>query len=132
MGFHTRFITKDSILSCKNFEDLDSLFNADALFLDDWSQKFVDKYDNNWQSYQTVRKEVIEKYELSSSFPDTSEFNKEKISNVLINLKNNPSWLDVQLCIEFFRPIDIPQTISGKFDLMCNFCIHLIEGEFEK
>jgi len=76
MGFHKRFITKDSILLCKNFEDLDSLFNADALFLD--------------------------------------------------------SWLDVQLCIEFFRPIDIPQTISGKFDLMCNFCIHLIEGEFEK
>ena len=30
MGFHKRFITKDSILDCKNFEELDSLFNVDA------------------------------------------------------------------------------------------------------
>jgi hypothetical protein len=34
MGFHKRFITKDLILSQKSFEDIEGLFNADALIFD--------------------------------------------------------------------------------------------------
>jgi hypothetical protein len=132
MGFHKRFVTRDLIMGCKSFEEIEDLLNADALILDSWSSNFVERLDRNHKEYQQKRLERIEESKLSSSFPNTDTFDKLHLSNILMNLKNDPNWLDIQLCIESFRPIDIPITIAGKFDLMCNFCLHLIETEFEK
>jgi hypothetical protein len=44
MGFNKRFITKNKILSTNN-SDLDILFSADALIMDDWSSKFLKLYE---------------------------------------------------------------------------------------
>jgi len=132
MGFHKRFITKDLVLSQKSFEDIEKLLNADALIFDTWSSNFFKRFDENYQLYQDKRNNYIEENYFSSSFTNTDGFDKYYISNVLVNLKINPSWLDIHLCIEHFRPIEIPQSISGKFDLLCNFCIKLIENKLEE
>ena len=132
MGFHKRFITKDLILSQKDFESIDSLLDADALIFDTWSSNFFKRFDENYKIYQEKRNNHIEENKLASSFTNTDAFDKYHISNILINLKINPSWLDIHLCIESFRPIEIPQSISGKFNLLCNFCIQLIENKLEE
>jgi hypothetical protein len=132
MGFHKRFITKDLVLSQRDFESIDSLLNADALIFDTWSSNFFKRFDNNYKIYQEKRNNYIKENKFSSSFTNTDGFDKYYISNVLINLKISPSWLDIHLCIESFRPIEIPQSISGKFDLLCNFCIQLIENKLEE
>jgi hypothetical protein len=132
MGFHKRWITKDLILSQKSFEDIERLLKADALIFDTWSSNFFKRYDEKSQEYQDKRNQYISENKYSSAPPDTSGFNNYYLSNILINLKSNPDWLDIALCIESFRPIDIPSDISGKFDLLCNFCIYLIEKEFDK
>ena len=132
MGFHKRFVNKDLILSQKDFESIDSLLNADALIFDTWSSNFFKRFDENYKIYQEKRNNYIKENKFSSSFTNTDGFDKYYISNVLINLKINPSWLDIHLCIEHFRPIEIPQSISGKFDLLCNFCIQLIENKLEE
>ena len=132
MGFHKRFINKDIILSQKNFEDIESLLNADALIFDTWSSNFFKRFDNNFEEYQKKRSSYIEENKFSSSFSNTDGFDKYHISNILVNLKNDPNWLDIHLCVESFRPIEIPQSISGKFDLLCKFCIQLIENKLEE
>lgn len=44
MGFHKRFITKDTILLTSE-EQLDTLFSSDALlFGDEWSSEFYDLF----------------------------------------------------------------------------------------
>jgi len=44
MGFHKRFITKDTIMSTSE-EHIDTLFSSDALiFEDDWSMEFYNMY----------------------------------------------------------------------------------------
>ena len=131
MGFHKRFISKELVLSQNNFEDIESLLKADALIFFTWSSNFFKRFDENYIEYQKKRQELIEKNKFASVFSNTNDFDKYHISNVLINLKTNPSWLDIHICIESFRPIEIPQTISGKFDLLCKFCIQLIETKLE-
>lgn len=131
MGFHKRFITKDLILSQKDFENIESLLKADALIFDTWSSNFFKRFDENYIDYQKKRQTFIEENKFSSSFTNTDNFDKYYISNILINLKYNPDWLDIHLCIESFRPIEIPKSVSGKFDLLCNFCIQLIETKLE-
>ena len=132
MGFHKRFISKELILSQKDFESIDMLLNADAVIFDTWSSNFFKRYDNNWSEYQKKRQIYIEENKFSSSFNNTDSFEKFYVSNVLINLLKDPTWLDIHLCIESFRPIEIPQTISGKFDLLCKFCIQLIENKLQE
>jgi hypothetical protein len=131
MGFHKRFITKDLVLSQKSFEDIERLLNADALIFDSWSSNFFKRFDEKYIEYQDKRNLIREEHKFKSSWPDVSTLDGYYLSNILINLKLNPDWIDIQLCIESFRPIDIPQTISGKFDLLCNFCIQLIENKLE-
>jgi hypothetical protein len=131
MGFHKRFITKDLILSQKSFEDIEGLFNADALIFDTWSSNFFKRFDEKYEEYQDKRNQIEEDHKFQSSWPDVSTLNGHYLSNILINLRLDPNWIDIQLCIETFRPIDIPQSISGKFDLMRNFCIQLIENKLE-
>jgi len=132
MGFNKRFINKDLILSQKKFENIVRLFNADALIFDNWSSNFFKRFDENYDEYQNKRNLINEEHKFKSSWPDVSTMNGYYLSNILINLKLNPNWIDIQLCIESFRPIDIPQSISGKFDLLCNFCIQLIENKLEE
>jgi hypothetical protein len=132
MGFHKRFITKDLVLSQKSFEDIEKLLNADALIFDTWSSNFYKRLDENFEEYQSKRLQYIEDNKFASSFSSTESFDKYYISNILVNLINNPHWLDIHICIESFNPIEIPLPISGKFDLLCKFCIQLIENKLSE
>lgn len=52
MGFHKRYITKESILRSENLE---KLFNADAYVMDTWSGKFYDLYQQGYDK-ETILK----------------------------------------------------------------------------
>jgi hypothetical protein len=132
MGFHKRFITKDLVISQKSFEDIEKLLSADALIFDTWSSNFYKRLDENFEEYQNKRLQYIEDNKFSSSFSSTESFDKYHISNILVNLINNPHWLDIHICIESFNPIEIPLSVSGKFDLLCKFCIQLIENKLSE
>jgi hypothetical protein len=52
MGFHKRYITKESILDSPN---LDKLFNADCYIMDGWSSKFYGLYKEGYNK-ETILK----------------------------------------------------------------------------
>ena len=84
MGFHKRFITKDLILSQKSFEDIEGLFNADALIFDTWSSNFFQRFDEKYKDYQDKRNLINEEHKFQSSWPDVSDLNGHYLSNILI------------------------------------------------
>jgi hypothetical protein len=56
MGFHKRFITKNTILLTEE-EHLDRLFSSDALiFEDDWSMEFYNMYYDNIPIKEIIKK----------------------------------------------------------------------------
>jgi len=130
MGFYKRFITKDSILSQKSFEDIEMLLDADSLILDNWSSNFFKRFDEKYTEYQNKRNLIIDEFKYKSSPPDVSSLNGYYISNILINLKLDPNWTDIQLCADNLNT-DIPKDISGNFNLLCDFFIKLIENKME-
>lgn len=52
MGFNKRYITKEQIIKSDNLE---RLFNADALIMDNWSGKFIDYYKKGFDK-ETILK----------------------------------------------------------------------------
>jgi hypothetical protein len=54
MGFHRRYITKETILRTKQ-ESLDRLFTADAFVFDTWSGKFYQKYKEGLTKEQILK-----------------------------------------------------------------------------
>jgi len=56
MGFHKRFVTKESILLTKE-EHIDTFFSADALlFSDEWSSEFYELYLEGYNYNQIIEK----------------------------------------------------------------------------
>lgn len=56
MGFHKRFVTKESIL-LTNKNQIDTFFGADALlFSDDWSSEFYRLYQEGHEYNQIIEK----------------------------------------------------------------------------
>lgn len=92
MGFHKRFITKYSVL--EHINDIDSLFDADALIMDNWSRKFSD--DLNLEE-RKLREKIKEDQKFLSGCPDKHEdYSKlNSLSEALIGLMTNPTWLDI-------------------------------------
>lgn len=92
MGFHKRFITKYSVL--EHINDIDSLFDADALIMDNWSRKFSD--DLNLEE-RKLREKIKEDQMFLSGCPDKHEdYSKlNSLSEALIGLMTNPTWLDI-------------------------------------
>lgn len=57
MGYHKRFITKDTILLTKE-EHLNTLFSSEGLiFADEWSSEFYDLY-NEGHKYDEIIKKI--------------------------------------------------------------------------
>lgn len=131
MGFFKRFITKDLILTQKNCESVLNLLEADAVVFDTWSSNFFKRFDDNYNDYQEKRQKKIEQYQFSSSYANIQEFDTHHISNILINLKNDPCWIDIHVCLEAFKPVEISSRISGQFELLREYCINLIENKLE-
>jgi hypothetical protein len=132
MGFNKRFIKKEMII--RNINDLSyisKLVNADALIIDDWSDKFYKNFDFDYKNYNQLRKDIISDTEIFSDnkvILDHSNFTKlKKLSNVYVNLKTNPSWVDIQLANSILEEV-IPDDVSGKFDLLVDFFIEKIDN----
>lgn len=131
MGFNKRFITRDSIITKKTLNDIFSLLEADSVIFDNWSSNFFENIDEKWNDYQLVREAIIADNKFSSAIPDVpAEIKNMPLSLIYFNLLNEPNWIDIELCLSNFRPIDIPNDIQGRFEELCKFCILLIENKY--
>jgi hypothetical protein len=131
MGFNKRYITKEMIMS--NIDDesyIVNLTNADALIIDHWSSKFLKNFNYNYSEYQSIRESLNTQYRLSSNLSDIQnsiDFGRlKKLSNVFINLKRNPTWLDIILASEILN-FKFEYSLSGVFNEMLNFALQKIE-----
>jgi hypothetical protein len=134
MGFNKRFVKKEMIINnINNLNYISNLVNADALLIDDWSDNFYKNFDFNYKTYNDLRKNIISNTEIYSDNKRILEHNDfikiKKLSNVYLNLKTNPDWVDIQLVNSILEEI-IPDDISGKFDLLVNFFIKKIDNKY--
>ena len=140
MGFNKRYIRKEMILdNIDNISYISKLVKADALIMDSWSVKFFDNFDFKYETYNKLREELYDDVQFYSFHKPTLEhknYNKlKKLSNVLINLKTNPSWSDILLTSDILKEMDMefaekqnpPQEIAGKFSKLVPYFIKVIE-----
>lgn len=135
MSFNKRYITKDIILSnIDNLKYISNLVKADALIIDNWSDKFYKNFDFKYKKYNEIRNLIISENKFDSNQREMlsdENFNKlKKLSNVLINLKTNPDWIDIHLANSIIEDT-IPDEISGKFNLLVDYFIQKINSKYE-
>jgi len=134
MSFNKRYVTKEIIMSNIDNESYIADFKkADALITDYWSSKFLENFNYNHKEYQSIRESLNEKYALSSNPSDVEksfDFDKlKKISNVFINLKKSPAWIDIILATKMLD-IRFESGTSGKFNEMLEITIKKIEDYY--
>jgi hypothetical protein len=134
MGFNKRYVRKEMILDDpSNVSYIANLVNADGLIIDNWSDKFFKNFNFKWKTYNKMRIKILEENKFSSNLDINKkhiDYNKLlNLSNVLLNLKTNPSWLDIQLTDDILSK-EVPEDISGKFDSLVDFSIKSIEEHF--
>jgi hypothetical protein len=134
MGFNKRKISKEMIINnVNNLSYIEKLVNADALMIDNWSDNFYKKFNFKWEKYKELKLELINETRLYSDISQVLEhrnFEKMKfISNIFIELKTNPNWVDIHL-INSILEEKIPDEISGNFDLLVNYFINKIDNLF--
>jgi hypothetical protein len=135
MGFNKRYIKKELILNnLNNLDYISNLVNADALMIDDWSDKFYKNFNFNFKEYNKIRNKIINDNIISSNHREmlsTDGFSKLKsLSNIYVNLKTNPNWLDIHLANSILEE-SIPDDISGRFDLLVDYFINKINLRYE-
>jgi hypothetical protein len=135
MGFNKRYIKKELILNnLNNLDYISNLVNADALMIDDWSDEFYKNFNFNFKEYNKIRNKIINDNIISSNHREmlsTDGFSKLKsLSNIYVNLKTNPNWLDIHLANSILEE-SIPDDISGKFDLLVDYFINKINLRYE-
>lgn len=136
MGFNKRIIHKNKIDG--NINDLGyviRLTNADALFMDNWSNSFFDNLNTKWEDYQNKRQEILNDTQFQSNLSILQKHTNfdvlKNISNIYYNLVNNPSWVDILLLTSILE-IKIPDDKSVKFDELVNLCIEKINSKYHK
>jgi hypothetical protein len=134
MGFNKRYVKKDNILNSLNNEYISSFQKADALIMDNWCSSFFDNYNWNYKDYEYIRKEIIDKYKLSSNLSDIENdinlYKLESLSNILINLETNSTWVDVILSIRILD-IKLEDKDKGQFEILVQICKESIKNKFE-
>lgn len=137
MGFHKRYIRKEMILeNVSNIPYVSRLVKADALIMDTWSDNFFKNFDFKWKTYNEMREKLNDDTKFDSHSMNKvkhENFNKLKnLSNILLNLKTNPSWVDIDLVGEILSLTnkDISEEISGRFDELVKYHIKLIEESY--
>jgi hypothetical protein len=135
MGFNKRYIKKELILNnLDNLDYISNLVNADSLIIDNWSDKFYKNFNFNFKDYNKIREKIIKENIFNLNHREmlsTDNFNKLKsLSNIYINLKKNPDWLDIHL-VNTLLEQSIPDDISGKFDLLVYYFINQINSIYE-
>lgn len=132
MSFNKRYIHKGMILdNINNISYIKNLVNADSLVLDSWSKKFFDNF-NFKNDYQRLRDELNNDTKFSSNnscIPEHKNFNYLKsTSNILINLKKDPLWIDVILAFHVLEITNIEEEKKGLFKDLVEVCIERINS----
>ena len=136
MSFNKRYAKREIILSNLNSIDyISNITKADALIIDNWSDNFYKNFDFKYKKYNEIRNLIISENKFDSSHREMlagENFNKlKKLSNVYINLKTNPNWVDIHLANSIIEGV-IPDDISGKFELLVEYFIKKIDDYFLK
>jgi len=108
MGFHKRTIHKENIL--ENIDNLDVLFHADALIMDDWSSKF--KNDMSKKDRKLID-DIYEKNQFLSYHTDDYK-QLSSLSECLISLMTEPRWAPLLYTLERLE-VDIKEEERGRF-----------------
>jgi hypothetical protein len=127
MGFNKKYITKEGILS--NMKDIKRYLKADALLMDDeWSVKFINDLDYNERQLRTKMKR-----EITSGCPDKhKDYSKLKsLSETLISLMTNPSWLDIHFTQEKLGRFQMEIHEFGNLDILKDKAIKSIIEYYE-
>lgn len=139
MGTDIRHISKSTIiylLKNENFTaavremKINTLFHSELLVMDDWTSKFY--HDLNPKE-RKIRIELHEKYafDSSSNFINDNDFKDLKsLSEALLSLVNNPSWIDIFIVIDRLKIVITPDE-SGRFELIREKCIDALIDFFE-
>jgi hypothetical protein len=127
MGFHKRYITKDTILT--HINDLDTLFKADALIMDMWSSRFTNDLN---QEERTIREKIKQEQKFLSGCPDKHpDYPKlNSLSEALIGLMTNPTWLDIHFT-KTKLGLQFPFEDGGLLETQKNKCIEAIINYFD-
>jgi len=131
MSFNKRYCYKDSILRSKSYEDVLSMTKADAVFFDGWTSEFFKNFEFNTEKYKDIRTNTLEKNKYNSGVIVVEGADLHKLGNLYIHLKQDPSWLDIQIVLDILN-IEVKEEDQGKFEPLCKFCIKEIERHFEK
>ena len=115
MSFHKRYINKEILL--ENISNLDKLFKADALMMDDWMTKFYQDLD---PVERQLRIKMNKELTFWSGCPDKhTDYPKLKsLAETLISLKNNPSWLDIHFTQDKLGRFKLDIDEFGVFDVL--------------
>lgn len=129
MGFHKRFVNKENILP--NLGDIDSFLNSDALIFDDWSYKF---YQDLNQEERKLRQQIKEDLKDFSGCPDKHpDYSKLlSLSETLISLINNPSWLDIHFTQDKLGRLNLEIDEMGVLDKVKEKAIQAIIDYYDK
>jgi hypothetical protein len=118
----------------KNISYISNLVNADALIIDSWSKKFFDNFNFKWKTYQKSRSKIIQDVMFSSDHRSIIEHinyvKLKNLSNILINLKTDPSWVDILLTYDITGTI-ANEEYAGNFDKLVIDCINKINSIYE-
>ena len=131
MGFNKRYLTKEKILSNLNYSYIFNIYKTDILITDEWSDNFLCSFNKD-KEYENIRLDILEKYKFDSNLlkiENDSDINKlENLSNILINLETNPTWLDILLTRNILK---IEINSNGYFNEAVNICKESIKNSFE-
>lgn len=134
MSFNKRYISKESVMTqLKSGGSLSKLLNADALIMDTWSTKFFKNYINS-NTYNSIRKKLIDDTRFSSNHNSTTEHENylklKSLPNILENLYLEPNWLEILITFDVLGSEGISDDKKGKFSELKEIAKFKIESYY--
>lgn len=113
-----------------NIQNIDSILKCDLLVMDRWSTNFIK--DMNYDE-RILRNKIKEEEIYKSGCPNNNiNYNKLKsLSETLISLKTNPSWLDVHFTQDKLGRFNLSIDEFGKFDILIQKSINSIISYYD-
>ncbi len=123
-----KYIRKEYLLI--NIVNIDSLLKSDLLVMDRWSTNFIK--DMNYNE-RIIRKKIKEEESYKSGCPNNNinYFKLKSLSETLISLKTNPSWLDIHFTQDKLGRFNLSIDEFGKFDILVQKSINSIINYYD-